>query len=200
MSESHSQIRVAVIQGSVRPGNNTAKAAALVVDELEQTRGVVVEVVDPKSLRLPLPGERGNHPEVKAMQDTVSRATGVIFVTPEYHGSFSSVTKLIIDNLDFPSALAGKPIALVGVAAGVIGAIKALEHLSSVCSHVGGIVLPGPVSVANVRSVFDAEGNCLDPSIESRVRGLPRKLIDYIVQSTCPNDCLEQSVRSGCPE
>jgi FMN reductase len=197
MSESGTRIRVVVIQGSVRPGNNTAKAAALVVGELEKTRGVAVDVVDPKSLRLPLPGERGDHPEVRAMQETVSRATGVIFVTPEYHGSFSSVTKLIIDNLDFPSALAGKPIALVGVAAGVIGAIKALEHLRSVCSHVGGIVLPGPVSVANVRSVFDSAGNCLDPSVESRLRGLPKKLIDYIVQNTCPNDYLEQSVRVG---
>ena len=87
--------------------------------------------------------------------------------------------------------------ALAGVAAGAIGAIKALEHLRSVCSHVGGIVLPGPVSVANVRSVFDTGGNCLDPSVEGRLRGLPKKLIDYIVQSTCPNDCLEQSVRVG---
>jgi FMN reductase len=197
MSENGNRIHVVVIQGSVRSGNNTAKAATLVVEELEKTDGAVVDVVDPTSLRLPLPGERGNHAEVEAMRETVSRATGVIFVTPEYHGSFSSVTKLIIDNLDFPSALAGKPIALAGVAAGAIGAIKALEHLRSVCSHVGGIVLPGPVSVANVRSVFDAGGNCLDPSVESRLRGLVKKLIDYIVQSACPDDCLERSVRVG---
>jgi len=87
------------------------------------------------------------------LQQQVSDATGVIFATPEYHGSYSSVIKLVIEQLGFPSVLSGKPIALLGVAAGSIGAIKALEHLRSVCSHVGAIVLPGPVSVAAVHKV-----------------------------------------------
>ena len=62
-------------------------------------------------------------------------ATGVILATPEYHGSFAAVMKLVIENLGFPSLLAGKPVALLGVAAGQIGAIKSLEQLRSVCSH-----------------------------------------------------------------
>ena len=67
--------------------------------------------------------------------------------------------KLLIDNLGFPSALSGKPVALLGVAAGRIGAIKALEHLRSVASHVGAQVLPGPVSVASVgRSSMEKDG------------------------------------------
>ena len=89
-------------------------------------------------------------PEVDEFVEKVSRATGVIFATPEYHGSFSSVTKLAIENLGFPSVISGKPVALLGVAAGAIGAIKSLEQLRGVCSHVGAIVLPGPVSVAGV--------------------------------------------------
>ena len=79
------------------------------------------------------------------------------------------MAKLIIENLGFPSVLASKPVALVGVAAGQIGAIKALEHLRSVLSHVGAIVLPGPVSVAGVQNVFDEEGRCVDEAIEKNV-------------------------------
>ena len=41
-------------------------------------------------------------------------ATGLVFATPEYHGTYSSVTKLIIENLGFPSVLATKPVALLG--------------------------------------------------------------------------------------
>ena len=55
-----------------------------------------------------------------------------------------------------------------------------MEGLSSVCTHVGAIVLPGPVSVANVNRVFDAEGNCLDAGVEKRVRSVAVNLIDYI--------------------
>jgi FMN reductase len=105
------------------------------------------------------------------------------------------MAKLIIENLGFPSVLAGKPVALVGVAAGRIGAIKALEHLRSVLSHIGAIVLPGPVSVAGVQQVFDDKGRCLDENIETLVRGVATNLIDYIDSNICPRMALERMVR-----
>ena len=195
MSEENRQIRIAMIQGSVREGNYTSKAAAIVADELAKQSGVAVDVIDPTGMQLPLPGTGIDSPEAEDMQRTVSEAVGVVLATPEYHGSYSSVMKLVIENMGFPSALSGKPVALLGVAAGQIGAIKALEHLRSVCSHVGGIVLPGPVSVAKVQDVFDEDGNCLDSSVEETIRGLATHLTDYICESICPSFCLEQFVR-----
>jgi len=101
----------------------------------------------------------------------------------------------VIENLGFPSALAGKPVALLGVAAGEIGAIKTLEQLRGVCSHVGAIVLPGPVSVARVQSVFDENGRCLDERVEKRIRSVATTLNDYIHQNICPAIALEAMVR-----
>lgn len=129
------------------------------------------------------------------MRQSISNATGIVLATPEYHGCFSAVTKLIIENLGFPSVLATKPVALLGVAAGQIGAIKSLEQLRSVCSHVGAIVLPGPVSIANVRSVFNEDGKCKDEKIEKRIRGVATSLIDFIHNNICPRFALEQFVR-----
>ncbi|NIO07402.1 MAG: hypothetical protein GTO40_05145 [Deltaproteobacteria bacterium] len=120
----------------------------------------------------------------------------MVLATPEYHGSFAAMMKLVIENLGFPSILAGKPVALLGVAAGHIGAIKSLEQLRSVCSHVGAIVLPGPVSVAEVQGVFDASGRCLEEKIEKRIRGLADNLLHYIHDNICPRVALEQMVRS----
>ncbi|MGH9660849.1 MAG: NADPH-dependent FMN reductase, partial [Bryobacteraceae bacterium] len=148
-------------------------------------------------LHLPFPGTAGDASGAKGLRDAVSGSTGVILATPEYHGSFSSVMKLVIENLGFPSVLAGKPVALLGVAAGSIGAIKSLEGLASVCTHIGAIVLPGAVSVANVQSVFDAEGRCLDPDVEKRVRSVARNLEDYIRGAICPRIALEAMVRGG---
>ena len=146
-------------------------------------------------MNLSAPGADPDSPDAKALCETVSRATGVIFSTPEYHGTYASVAKLVVENLGFPSVLAGKPVALLGVAAGQIGAIKALEHLRSVLSHVGAIVLPGPVSVAGVRSVFDEDGGCNDEATERRLRGVADNLIDYIRSHICPRVALEQMVR-----
>ncbi len=190
-----SPISVVAIQGSVRPGNNTAKALALVRDELRQRPAVRCELLDPGTLNLALPGLDHPHGDAEALAAKVRGAEGVILATPEYHGSFSSVMKLVIENLGFPSALAGKPVALLGVAAGQIGAIKALEHLRSVCSHVGAIVLPGPVSVAHVRSVFDDQGRCTDPKTEGRIRSVASTLLDYIERAVCPAIALENMAR-----
>ena len=188
-------IRIAVILGTARPGNYTSKASALVIDEIEKRDGIALDFIDPAKLNLSAPGADPDSPDATALRETISKATGVIFSTPEYHGTFASVTKLGIENLGFPSILAGKPVALVGVAAGQIGAIKALEHLRSVLSHVGAIVLPGPVSVAAVRSVFDEDGTCNDETTERLLRGVADNLIDYVRKHICPSIALEQMVR-----
>lgn len=188
-------IKIATILGSIRPGNYTAKALALVQDELRKVNNVELIEINPAKLKLGMPGEKIEYSDSKMIQDKVKEATGVIISTPEYHGSLSSVIKLVIENLGFPSVLSTKPIALLGVGAGQIGAIKSLEQLRSICSHVGAIVLPGPVSVANVRSLFDEDGNCLDEKVEKRIRGIATQLVDYINNNICPRFALEEMVR-----
>ena len=191
------KIRVAAICGSVRPGNYTRKALGLTLDELGKDPDVAVDAIYPEEFDLPLPGlpATGDGPE--RLREIVGGATGVVLATPEYHGSFSSVTKLVIENLGFPSVLAGKPVVLLDVAAGTIGAIKSLEQLRGVCAHVGAIALPLPVSVAGVQRAFDEEGNCLDEQVEKRVRGVATHLLDYIRQNVCPRIQLERIVREG---
>ncbi len=137
------EIEIVTILGTTRPGNFTAKALALVADELRQQTRVNVTEINPRGMQLLFPGESGESRDSRLLQSAVQKATGVVLATPEYHGSFAAMMKLIIENLGFPSILAGKPVALLGVAAGQIGAIKSLEQLRSVCSHIGAIVLPG---------------------------------------------------------
>jgi len=197
MTSNNGRIRIAVLCGSVRPRNYTRMAVDVVTASLSAYPDVSVDLVDPSGLDLPPPGLEAASDSVSELQDVVGGATVVILATPEYHGSFSSVMKLIIENLGFPSVLAGKLVALLGVAGGSIGAIKSLEQLRGVCSHVGAIVLPGPVSIAHVRSVFNEDGECLDAGVEGRLQGLSENLMGYIQQNLCPRMTLEAMVRAG---
>lgn len=192
------RLELLALVGSVRPGNLTSMALELCIDEARHHPAVSrVDPIDAKSLDLKLPGLEDDPDRLAPIVQRVKGCDGILLSTPEYHGSYSSTIKLLIDNLGFPSALAGKPIALLGVAAGQIGAIKALEHLRSVCSHVGAMVLPSPVSVAGARSLFDDKGHCLDAATEKRIRGLSHKLVDYVLDTTCPDDALETTVRGA---
>ncbi len=181
-------VEIVAILGTVRPGNYTQKALALATDELRAHPHVNCHVIDPAEFTLPFPGSGDGNRDAAAMRERVGGATGVIMATPEYHGSFSSVLKLIIENLGFPSVLRGKPVALLGVAAGRIGAIKSLEQLRSVCSHVGAIVLPAPVSVAGVRDVFDVDGRCKDASVERQIRGIGKQSVGLHRERDLPQD------------
>ena len=194
---SEPRLKVVIINGSVRPGNYTAMASALVADELGKDPDVAVETIDPSTLELPPPGINPKAADSQQLQDKVRQASGIVLATPEYHGSFSSVMKLVIENLGFPSVLSGKPVALLGVAAGSIGAIKSLEQLRGVCAHVGAIALPLPVSVARVQKAFAADGTCTDPAVEKLVRRVGTSLVDYVRKSVCPGIQLEQLLREG---
>lgn len=189
--------RIVVINGSVRPGNYTNMASTIVVDEFRKYPNVSVHLINPAEYNLPLPGINSKAEGTRRLQEEVKEATAVVLATPEYHGSISSVIKLVIENLGFPSVLAGKPVGLLGVAAGSIGAIKSLEQLRSICSHIGGIVLPLPVSVANVQKVFDASGRILDPAVEKMIRGLATTVMNYIDHAICPAITLERVLREG---
>ena len=185
MPSKEKKLSIIAVSGSIRPNNYTSKALALVLDELKKHPEVDVKLIDPREMTSVL--SAGNiQASAKKLQSLVAKATGVILSTPEYHGSYSSVIKLIIDNLGYPSALSGKPVALLGVASGQIGAIKALEHLRSVCSHVGAIVLPQVVSVAFVDKIFDEKGHCSDKKVEKRIRSAAAALIEYIERHICP--------------
>ena len=61
-------IEIAVITGSVRPGNYTSKAAALVIDELEGNHAVRVTVMDPAKLQLPYPGIDGGAADARYLR------------------------------------------------------------------------------------------------------------------------------------
>ncbi len=190
-------VRICVVSGSTRPGNYTGMAVNYVAELLSERPEISVEKVFPESLDLPFPGAESSTADQQWLCDRILEATGLILATPEYHGSFSSVMKLIIENLGFPSLMAGKPVALLGVAGGSIGAIKSLEQLRSVCSHVGAIVLPGPVSISNVRSMFSPGGELLDERTGERLRQLVTNMLDYIDQNICPRYTLEAMVREA---
>jgi chromate reductase len=190
---------IVTISGSSRPSSFTAKALAIVNDELSKSDFEIV-TFDAASLTLDFPG-RPPTPDAARLKAAVKDAGGVVLSTPEYHGGMSAMIKLCIENLGFPSAMAGKPVALLGVASGRIGAIKSIEQLRGVCGHTGALVVPGAVSIANVQGAFDADGRSSDAGTDAALRGLATALLTFMHNYVCPKFIMEAAVRAedGAP-
>ncbi len=170
--------RIVSIIGNCRPDNYTAHATAEVNAALK-AGGASVQVFDGRELDLRFPGQFPGA-DAEPLRQAVKEADGVVLATPEYHGTFSAYTKLIIENLEYPSVLSGKAVALVGVGAGRIGAVKSLEALRSCCAHCGAIVMPHCISIAGVRQAFNEAGECQNEGAKQALHGLANDLLTYL--------------------
>ncbi len=184
---------IVTVSGSSRANSFTAKALAVVNDELSKS-DFQLTTFDAAGLHLDFPG-RPLTPDAERLRAAVAGASAVVLATPEYHGGMSAMIKLCVESLGFPSAMAGKPVGLLGVAAGSIGAVKSIEQLRGVCSHTGALVVPGAISIASVQGAFDADGRCTDAPTEAALRGLSASVLSFVQQYVCPKFIMEAMVR-----
>jgi len=188
--------KIVALCGTSRPNNMTEKALRVVCQSL-MDKGFEVDLFLAEDMNLNFPGQAPSE-DSQRMTEAVKDSIAVVIATPEYHGTFAAMTKLMIENMGFPSALSGKPVAMLGVAAGRIGAIKSLEQLKGVVSHVGAIAVPGAVSIAGVNQAFDESGKCTDVGSENALQGLAGQIENFVKDYVCPKLSLESQVREKC--
>jgi len=158
---------VQIIVGSVREKRVGRKVAEWFMETGADRDDLELELVDLKDIDLPMFNEP-NHPKsgnyvhdyTKAWSETVARADGYVFVTPEYNHSFPPALKNAIDYLN--NEWQYKPAGFVsygGVAAGT----RAVQALKPVLACFQMAFIFENVHIPFVGSLFDEEGNFNPP-------------------------------------
>jgi NAD(P)H-dependent FMN reductase len=134
-----SNLKIAIIVGSTRPGRNGKAVADWVASKAKSRTAADYELVDLADYPLPhfdmavppaMGGEfTGEHP--KAWAAKIGGFDGFIFVTPEYNHSTSGVLKNAIDYLqaEWNNKAAGI------VSYGALSGARAVEHLRGILSE-----------------------------------------------------------------
>ncbi|MFT4739066.1 MAG: chromate reductase [Cyclobacteriaceae bacterium] len=145
-------------------GTNRSEAVSRQVSQLYQStllaKNINAEILDltllPKDfLFSSLYENAGKNESFQPFRDKVKQATKLLFVIPEYNGSFPGVLKAFIDGMEFPGAFKNKKAALVGLSAGVQGAGLALSHLTDILNYCGTNVLAQKPKYASIDKNFD---------------------------------------------
>jgi NAD(P)H-dependent FMN reductase len=133
-----SNLKIAIILGSTRPGRNGAAVADWVVDRAAARTAAHYELVDLADHPLPhldeaMPPTMGQYARehTQAWAKTIGSYDGYIFVTPEYNHSTSGVLKNAIDYLY--AEWNNKAAAFVSY--GALGGARAIEHLRAILSE-----------------------------------------------------------------
>ncbi|WP_114558850.1 NADPH-dependent FMN reductase [Desertihabitans aurantiacus] len=131
-------LTIAVILGSTRPGRNGKAVADWVLEQARERTGARYELVDLQDFPLPhldeaVPPAMGQYAgeHTKAWAEKIASYDGYVFVTPEYNHSTSGVLKNAIDYLyaEWNNKAAGF------VSYGSLGGARAIEHLRGICSE-----------------------------------------------------------------
>jgi chromate reductase, NAD(P)H dehydrogenase (quinone) len=96
------------------------------------------------------------------MKAEISKAQGLLFITPEYNRSISGVLKNAIDHASRPygqSAWAGKSAGVIGASVGAIGTAAAQQHLRNILAYLDVRTLGQPEAFIHAKEgFFDAGG------------------------------------------
>ena len=168
-------INVLAICGSLRAGSYN-RAALRTAIELRPP-GMTIETADISAF--PLYNEdvraQGFPPPVETLRRQIAAADALLFVTPEYNYSMPGVLKNAIDWASRPpdQPFAGKPVAIMGAAAGMAGSARAQYDLRRSCVFLDMHPLNKPeVLIGQAQTKFDADGNLLDEVARNLIRDL----------------------------
>jgi NAD(P)H-dependent FMN reductase len=121
----------------------------------------------------------GYGPEIKDLfpewRDSISRADGLVIVTPEYNHGYPGSMKSVLDLL--LKEYVHKAVAFVGVSAGPWGGTRVIEACVPMVRELGLAVTFRDLNFPKVGSKFDDQGNLLDAAYDKRVEGFLDELV-----------------------
>jgi NAD(P)H-dependent FMN reductase len=163
-------MKVAILLGAIRKGRQSDKVARCLQNKLEE-RGIEADLIDLLEHPLPLFQDWSGYPPeieatIKNTSNRLNQADALLFVTPEYHGSFSGVLKNALEF--FWAEFDKKPIGVATVSSGRMGGINALNQLQHVILSLGAYPIPQKFLVTEVQNAFDESGNPLNDTMTTR--------------------------------
>ncbi len=160
MTKMNEKINVALIYGSIREGRYCDIVAKWACSQIRARDGYTLDIVDPATLSLSPPLERGINPDLEDLRERLEQADAFIIVTPEYNHGYPAPLKHLIDSVN--KEWQAKPVAFVSYG-GVSGGLRAVEQLRQVFVEVHATTMRNSVSFANAWEQFDERGNLYAP-------------------------------------
>src|SRR3954469_9619524 len=152
---------IPVILGTTRQGRASENVAKFVLAELGKQIGVETELIDIRDIRLPT-DDAGEAIKDSKFSGQMSRADGLVIVTPEYNHGYPGMLKHVLDtNL---KEYIHKAVGVCGVSAGGFGGTRVIEALLPVLRELGLVTIFWDGNFSGAQKLFDADGVLLEPA------------------------------------
>ena len=171
---SESSLYIPLILGTARQGRQSEHVANFLLSEMKKRPEIETEVIDVRQLKMSLDdaGEEMKDPDYAKK---MTRADGLVIVTPEYNHGYPGLLKHALDMC--LEEYIHKVVALCGVSAGPFGGARVIENLVPVVRELGLAVTFTDLNFSRVKDAFDEQGNLKDEKYVGRTAKFLNELI-----------------------
>ena len=173
---------ISLIIGTNRPGSGTHKIAAH-IGEFYRDLKVPLHVLDLEKLppEIFLPSSYARKPEsFRPFADAVLQSAGLHVVVPEYNGSLPGVLKYFIDMLKFPESFENRPVCFTGLASGIWGGLRAIEHLQQIFGYRNAPCYPRRVFLPQIHNLLNDSGRMNDAEMLGRLKSQAEGFVEFV--------------------
>jgi len=131
-------VNILIVSGTNREGSMSLRVAQKMAPLIEAAGGTprVLDLRElPADIFQPTAYGKGRPASFDPFQQAVLDADGILFIVPEYNGSYPGVLKYFIDMWSYPDSFEGRCVAYIGLSAGPWGALRSVEHLQGVMGY-----------------------------------------------------------------
>lgn len=172
--------RILLLYGSLRP-HAYSKACAQEGARILEALGAETKLFDPTGL--PQPGvEDETHPKVVELRELAAWSEGMVWSSPERHGSMTGIMKTQIDWLPLSMGAVrptqGKTLALCQVNGGS-QSFNTVNQLRILGRWMRMVTIPNQSSIAKAWDEFDAKGRMRPSSYYNRLVDVMEELVKF---------------------
>ncbi len=168
---------IPVVLGTAREGRRSEHVANFVLSQISGREGIETELIDVREYAQVATNNSGSTELQKKYCTTMTRADGLIVVSPEYNHGYPGELKMMLDMAY--EHYAKKPIGICGVSMGGLGGVRMVEQLRLVSIELHMVPIREAVYFSSVQNLFDERGGIQDDSYEKRVATMLDELIWY---------------------
>ena len=177
-----------IISSTDRP-NSTSLAVSKYLKKLFEKEGVIADVISLEDFPIAdvQGGKYGNDiPSVEEFRRPILNADAILWVIPEYNGSFPGILKLFVDYLPFPEAFVKTSMSFIGVAAGAFGGLRAVEQFQMILNYRNAPQFPERVFIQRSSKTFDPETGINIPFQQELLEAQVKGFIEFVNKSKEP--------------
>ncbi len=174
-------LKIALLYGSLRERSYSR----LLVEESARILhlfGAETRIFNPSGLPLPDDGVDASHLKVQELREIVSWSEGMVWCSPERHGSMTGIMKAQIDwiplSIGAVRPTQGKTLAVMQVSGGS-QSFNTVNQLRTLGRWMRCLTIPNQSSVPKAFQQFDEEGRMIPSSFYNRVVDVIEELVKF---------------------